>query len=46
VAVTPGVDFDPVRGHTTLRFSYARTTDDIVEAVRRLKIWSDSKKAS
>lgn len=46
VAVTPGVDFDPVRGHTTLRFSYARTTDDIVEAVRRLKIWSDRKKAS
>ncbi len=45
VAVTPGVDFDPVRGHTTLRFSYARSTEDIVEGVRRLKSWMDSKKA-
>lgn len=44
VAVTPGVDFDPVRGHTTLRFSYAGSTDDIVEAARRLKNWADSKK--
>ena len=45
VAVTPGVDFDPVRGHKTLRFSYARSTEDIVEGVRRLKVWMDSKKA-
>jgi aspartate/methionine/tyrosine aminotransferase len=36
VAVTPGLDFDPVRGHTTLRFSYARATDDIIEGLRRL----------
>ncbi|WP_298262119.1 aminotransferase class I/II-fold pyridoxal phosphate-dependent enzyme [uncultured Litoreibacter sp.] len=36
VAVTPGLDFDPVRGHTTLRFSYARATEDIVEGLRRL----------
>ena len=46
VAVTSGVDFDPSRGHETLRFSYARSTDDIVEGVRRLKLWMDSKKAS
>ncbi|OUS08545.1 1-aminocyclopropane-1-carboxylate deaminase [Rhodobacterales bacterium 52_120_T64] len=45
VAVTPGVDFDPLRGHKTLRFSYARSTEDIVEGVRRLKTWMDSKKA-
>ncbi len=45
VAVTPGVDFDPARGHSTLRFSYARSTDDIIEGVRRLKLWMDSKKA-
>jgi aspartate/methionine/tyrosine aminotransferase len=45
VAVTPGVDFDPVRGHKTLRFSYARSTEDIIEGVRRLKAWMDSKKA-
>ena len=39
VAVTPGLDFDPARGHKTLRFSYARSTEDIVEGVARLKIW-------
>ena len=31
VAVTPGLDFDPVRGAGTLRFSYARSTADIRE---------------
>ncbi len=31
VAVTPGLDFDPVRGHHWLRFSYARSTQDIAE---------------
>lgn len=36
VAVTPGLDFDPVRGHQTLRFSYARKTDDIIEGIARL----------
>ncbi|MBT8457195.1 MAG: aminotransferase class I/II-fold pyridoxal phosphate-dependent enzyme [Rhodobacteraceae bacterium] len=36
VAVTPGVDFDPVRGHRTLRFSYARSTADIREGLDRL----------
>ncbi|WP_171122208.1 MULTISPECIES: pyridoxal phosphate-dependent aminotransferase [unclassified Ruegeria] len=37
VAVTPGLDFDPVRGHTTLRFSYARSTADIEEGLLRLQ---------
>ncbi len=37
VAVTPGLDFDPVRGHQTLRFSYARSTADIKEGLARLK---------
>ena len=37
VAVTPGLDFDPVRGHQTLRFSYARNTQDINEGLRRLR---------
>jgi len=36
VAVTPGLDFDPARGHTTLRFSYARSTQDIREGLARL----------
>ena len=37
VAVTPGLDFDPVRGARTLRFSYARATADIVEGLERLR---------
>ena len=37
VSVTPGLDFDPVRGHTTLRFSYARATADIEEGLLRLQ---------
>ncbi len=36
VAVTPGLDFDPVRGSGTLRFSYARSTEDILEGLDRL----------
>ncbi len=36
VAVTPGLDFDPARGHGTLRFSYARSTEDIEEGLQRL----------
>ncbi|ARE38516.1 Valine--pyruvate aminotransferase [Rhodovulum sp. P5] len=36
VAVTPGLDFDPVRGAGTLRFSYARSTEDIEEGLARL----------
>ncbi|MCF6271741.1 MAG: aminotransferase class I/II-fold pyridoxal phosphate-dependent enzyme [Rhodobacteraceae bacterium] len=39
VAVTPGLDFDPVRGHKTLRFSYAGSTADMVEGVARLRRW-------
>jgi len=37
VAVTPGLDFDPVRGGGTLRFSYARATEDIREGLARLE---------
>ncbi|MCA0043630.1 pyridoxal phosphate-dependent aminotransferase [Celeribacter litoreus] len=36
VAVTPGLDFDPRRGAQTLRFSYARSTEDIREGLERL----------
>ncbi|MDO5630421.1 MAG: aminotransferase class I/II-fold pyridoxal phosphate-dependent enzyme [Paracoccus sp. (in: a-proteobacteria)] len=37
VAVTPGLDFDSVRGGQTLRFSYARSTADIAEGLARLR---------
>ncbi len=36
VAITPGVDFDPERGNTTIRISYARSTDEISEGIIRL----------
>ncbi len=36
VATTPGLDFDPKRGHGTLRFSYAGATADLAEGLRRL----------
>ena len=39
VAVTPGVDFDPVQGHRTLRFSFAGAAREMAEAARRLKAW-------
>ncbi|SEO69284.1 Aspartate/methionine/tyrosine aminotransferase [Salinihabitans flavidus] len=37
VAVTPGLDFDPLRGAGTLRFSYARSSADIAEGLERLE---------
>jgi len=37
VAVTPGLDFDPKRGASFLRFSYARRTEEIQEGLERLK---------
>ncbi len=40
VAVTSGVDFDPIDGHTSLRFSYAGRTEDMAEAVARLGRWN------
>ena len=39
VAATPGVDFDGARGHATMRFSFAGSTADMAEAVKRLKAW-------
>ena len=39
VAVTPGLDFDPRRGAQTLRFSYARSSEDIAEGLHRLKTY-------
>jgi aspartate/methionine/tyrosine aminotransferase len=39
VAVTPGVDFDPTRGRSTMRFSYAGAQEHVTEAARRLRGW-------
>jgi len=39
VAATPGVDFDPVHGRRFIRFSYARSADEMREAVARITRW-------
>ncbi len=39
VAVTPGLDFDPARGATTLRLSYAGATADMAEGIERLAMF-------
>ena len=39
VAVTPGLDFDPVHGRAFIRFSYARSADEMREAVTRIARW-------
>ncbi len=45
VAVTPGLDFDPRRGGGTLRFSYAGSTAEIAEGLRRLEAWAGAARA-
>ncbi|UWQ97718.1 aminotransferase class I/II-fold pyridoxal phosphate-dependent enzyme [Rhodobacteraceae bacterium S2214] len=45
VAVTPGLDFDPKRGHHWLRFSYARGTADITEGLARLSAFMKGRAA-
>ena len=39
VAATPGLDFDPYRGNTTIRFSFAGSEADMHQAIERLKRW-------
>ncbi len=46
VAVTPGLDFDPVRGASWLRFSYARSSEDIREGLARLAGFMAGRKPS
>jgi aspartate/methionine/tyrosine aminotransferase len=39
VAAAPGNDFDPARGRSFIRFSFAGPTSDIEDAVARLEAW-------
>jgi aspartate/methionine/tyrosine aminotransferase len=39
VATTPGVDFDPRRGHNFLRLCYAGAAAEMHEAVERIGAW-------
>lgn len=42
VAITPGVDFDPVDGHRFMRLSFAGTTAEVAEAMDRLVSYVDA----
>ncbi len=39
VAATPGIDFDPVNGHSFLRFCYAGSAAEMHEAVEKIGGW-------
>jgi aspartate/methionine/tyrosine aminotransferase len=39
VAVTPGLDFDPIDGGGWVRLSFAGATEDVTEAAHRLANW-------
>jgi len=39
VAATPGVDFDPIHGQKYIRFCYARSEQEMHEAVARIAHW-------
>ena len=44
VAITPGLDFDSKRGNSTIRFSYARSTEDIMKGLEKLNIFMKNNK--
>jgi aspartate/methionine/tyrosine aminotransferase len=39
VAATPGLDFDPIRGERFIRFCYARSAQEMHDAVARIAQW-------
>src|SRR6201988_1870971 len=39
VAAPPGVDFDPIHGRSFIRFCYARSAEEMREAVARIARW-------
>jgi len=39
VATAPGVDFDPVEGQRFIRMSFAVSTPEVEEAIRRMQPW-------
>lgn len=46
VAAAPGVDFDPVEGGHFIRFSFAVSTEEVREALRRLEPWFKAQASS
>ncbi|MFY8208840.1 MAG: pyridoxal phosphate-dependent aminotransferase [Caulobacter sp.] len=43
VATAPGVDFDPVEGKHFIRFSFAVSTPEVEEALRRITPWFEAR---
>ena len=43
VATAPGIDFDPVEGHHFMRISFAVSTPQVEEAIRRIGPWFASR---
>ena len=43
VCTAPGVDFDPVEGHRFIRFSFAVSTAEVEEALRRITPWFEAR---
>jgi len=46
VATAPGVDFDPVDGRRFIRFSFAVSTSEVEEALRRIIPWFAARAAA
>ena len=44
VAITPGLDFDTKRGNSTIRFSYAGSTEAIIRGLEKINIFMKNNK--
>ncbi len=44
VAITPGIDFDPINGKSKIRISYARSTSEILNGIKRIKEFMNEKR--
>ena len=44
VAITPGIDFDPINGKSMIRLSYARSTTEVLNGIERIKIFMNEMK--
>ena len=44
VALTPGIDFDPINGKSKIRMSYARSTPEILNGIEKIKTFMGQKR--
>ncbi len=43
IAATPGIDFDPQRGHEYVRFSFAGDPSEMEATIERLRSWAEAR---